>query len=139
MSNPLPDDVRQLVSERAGCCCEYCLIPDSHSFTPHQIDHIIARKHGGLSTLDNLAYACALCNKRKGSDVASFDKQTNQVVPLYNPRRDIWSEHFALKGVIIEPLSPTGRVTTQLLQLNRPPLLVERELLHTMGLLSWPG
>ncbi len=138
MSNPLPDDVRQLVAERAGFCCEYCLIPDSQSFIPHQIDHIIARKHRGQSTLDNLAYSCALCNKRKGSDIASWDELTDQIVPLFHARHDVWSDHFRLDGATIEPLSPVGRVTVQLLQLNRPVLLAERELLIALELLTTP-
>jgi 5-methylcytosine-specific restriction endonuclease McrA len=110
MSKSIPDDVRQMVAERAGYRCEYCLIPESQVFIPHQIDHIIAQKHRGKSTLDNLAYSCALCNKRKGSDVASFDEETDQVVPLYNPRRNVWAEHFRLDGVSIQPISPTGRL-----------------------------
>jgi hypothetical protein len=128
MSKSIPDDVRQMVAERAGYRCKYCLIPESQAFIPHQIDHVIAQKHRGKSTLDNLAYSCALCNKRKGSDVASFDEETEQVVPLYNPRRDVWAEHFRLDGIMIEPVSPTGRVTVLLLQLNRPSLLAERQL-----------
>jgi 5-methylcytosine-specific restriction endonuclease McrA len=129
MSKLIPDDVRQMVAERADYRCEYCLIPESQAFIPHQIDHVIAQKHRGKSTLDNLAYSCALCNKRKGSDVASYDEETEQVVPLYNPRRDVWAEHFQMDGAVIEPVSPTGRVTVLLLQLNRPTLLAERQLL----------
>ena len=138
MSRSLPEDVRQLVAERAGYRCEYCLVPEAQSFIPHQIDHIIAQKHYGGSTLDNLAFSCALCNKRKGSNVASFDRDTDQVVPLYNPRRDVWSEHFRLERAVIEPVSPVGRVTVQLLQLNRPYLLAERELLLQLGRLPLP-
>jgi hypothetical protein len=136
MSSVLPEDVRWLVAERASFRCEYCLIPEDQSFIPHQIDHIIARKHGGSSLLENLAFSCALCNRRKGSDVASFDVETDQVVPLFHPRRDVWGEHFRLVGSAIEPLTATGRVTVTLLQLNRRERLAERELLRRMGLLS---
>lgn len=139
MSRPLPEDVRQLVAERAGYRCEYCLIPESLSFIPHQIDHIIALKHGGISTLDNLAYACAICNKRKGSDVSSFDQDSDRVVPLFNPRRDAWQKHFKLDNAVIVPTSAIGRVTVQLLQLNRPQLLAERHSLLKLGLLPSPS
>jgi hypothetical protein len=138
MGNPLPDDVRLLVAERASFRCEYCLIPEDQSFVPHQIDHIIALKHGGSSTLDNLAYSCALCNRRKGSDVASFDRQTDLVVPLFHPRRDVWNEHFRLVDNSVEPLTATGRVTVNLLRLNRHERLVERELLRRAGRLVPP-
>lgn len=139
MSNPLPADVRRLVAERANFCCEYCLIPESQVFIPHQIDHVIAQKHGGDSTLNNLAYSCALCNKRKGSDLASVDPETDQVIRLFHPRRDVWAEHFRLDDARIEPLTAIGRTTIRLLQLNRPQLLIEREYLLLLGLLRPVG
>ncbi len=135
MSSSLPADVRRLVAERAGFRCEYCLIPESQVFIPHQIDHVIAQKHGGGSTLDNLAYSCAPCNKRKGSDLASVDPETDQVTRLFHPRRDVWAEHFRLADARIEPLTAIGRTTVQLFQLNRPQLLIEREYLLLLGLL----
>lgn len=127
MSSSLPADVRQLVAERADYRCEYCLIREADSFLAFQIDHIIALKHRGPSKLDNLAYCCALCNMRKGSDVASFDEESGRVVPLYHPRRDQWSDHFRLEGGQIHPLTDIGQVTVTLLQLNRSELIVERE------------
>lgn len=138
MSNPLPADVRRLVAERAEFRCEYCLIPDTLAFAPHEIDHIIAVKHGGGSTLDNLAYACAVCNKRKGADLASYDRITDSVVPLYNPRRDRWTDHFLLDGAQILPQSDRGRVTVELLRLNRSTRLQERALLNAIGALLPP-
>ncbi len=138
MSSALPADVRQLVAERAGFRCEYCLIPESLTFVAHEVDHIIAIKHGGSSTLDNLAYACAICNKRKGSDIASYDRETDNVVALYKPRRDRWADHFRLEGERIAPQSQRGRVTVELLRLNRPTRLAERALLQQAGALKEP-
>jgi hypothetical protein len=138
MSRPLPDDVRLLVAERARFRCEYCLISEVLRYVPFQVDHIIARKHGGPSTLDNLAYACAYCNLRKGTDVASYDAPTDRVVPLYHPRRHDWREHFRLNGSAIEPLTATGRVTVVLLHLNRGDLLAERQFLLRSGRLLLP-
>jgi hypothetical protein len=37
---------RRLVIERAGRRCEYCLVHEDSAGFPHQIDHIISRKHG---------------------------------------------------------------------------------------------
>jgi len=126
------------VAKRAGFRCEYCLIPDSLTFAPHEIDHIIALKHGGDSTLDNLAYACAICNKRKGSDVASFDRISDRVVPLYHPRRDRWRDHFRMEQSRITPITDRGRVTVELLRLNHYTRLAERELLREAGELWSP-
>jgi 5-methylcytosine-specific restriction endonuclease McrA len=60
--------LRSEVRERAKGCCEYCLLPEEHAFFPHEPDHIIANKHGGQSSADNLALACFDCNRFKGSD-----------------------------------------------------------------------
>jgi len=63
----------------------------------HEPDHIIAKKHGGETALGNLANACFDCNRFKGSDIASLDPLTQDLVPLYNPRVALWRDHFVLK------------------------------------------
>jgi 5-methylcytosine-specific restriction endonuclease McrA len=50
----IPVVLRRQVYERAKGCCEYCLIPDVATFAPHEIDHIIAEKHGGRT--ENVSY-----------------------------------------------------------------------------------
>ncbi|MGH7492769.1 MAG: HNH endonuclease [bacterium] len=121
--------LRQLVHKRAGGRCEYCLIPETTTFASHEIDHIISQKHGGPTAEGNLALSCVLCNKRKGTDLASVDPATGQIVQLYHPRRDRWRDHFQLSGTQIIPLTAIGRATIQLLQLNHKDRLDERELL----------
>jgi 5-methylcytosine-specific restriction endonuclease McrA len=90
--------IREQVKARAGGRCEYCRLPEEFSFYSHQVDHIIAIKHRGSSSLLNLAWACFDCNNAKGSDVASYDEDTNQLVPLFSPRTQKWDEHFELVG-----------------------------------------
>jgi hypothetical protein len=92
----------------------------------HQVDHILGRKHGGSSGLGNLAYACAACNQYKGTDVASFDETTGNLIPLFNPRRDRWGEHFRLVKARIEPLTDVGEVTVRILRLNDEERVAER-------------
>lgn len=65
-------------------------------------------KHGGHPRLDNLAYACAICNRRKGSDVASIDPLTGELVPVFNPRLQRWGDHFRLDAEWIIPITRTG-------------------------------
>ena len=89
----IPVALRRLVHERAGGACEYCLVPEAMTFAPHEVDHIVAQKHGGATDADNLALSCALCNMHKGSDLASIDPETGEVVPLFHPRRQRWSDH----------------------------------------------
>jgi hypothetical protein len=102
----------------------------------HWVDHVIAEKHGGQTEESNLALCCALCNQRKGSDLTSIDPQTGEITPLFHPRRDRWAAHFRLVGAQLAPLTPTGRATVRLLQLNHPDRLEERELLLRLGALS---
>ncbi len=138
-STYIPSALRRLVYERAGDCCEYCLTPEAAVFASHEIDHIIAEKHGGATEADNLGLSCVLCNKHKGSDIASIDPQTGEIVPLYHPRRDKWREHFQLSGAEFIPLTATGRVAVRLLQLNRPDRIEERKLLIEAEMLNLPS
>src|ERR1051325_507151 len=88
--------LRREVRERARERCEYCLLAEVQAFFPHEPDHLIALKHGGETTSENLALACFDCNRFKGSDIASIDALTGGLVPLFNPRTQTWSEHFHL-------------------------------------------
>jgi Na+-translocating ferredoxin:NAD+ oxidoreductase RNF subunit RnfB len=130
--------MRRLVSERANYCCEYCLIPEAFTFAAHEIDHIIAKKHGGKTIAENLALSCTLCNKYKGSDLASIDPETDAITPLYHPRKHKWSENFEVKDGRVIPLTPKGRVTTCLLQFNRDERIEERKLMIEAGIIKLP-
>jgi hypothetical protein len=118
--------LRRRVMERAGGCCEYCLVPDSISFYAHEIDHIVAEKHGGSSEAENLACACWRCNRHKGSDLTSLDPDTGLVVQLFHPRIQRWADHFRLNGAFLVPISATGRATAALLHFNQPARIAER-------------
>jgi HNH endonuclease len=124
--------VRQFVAQRAGYRCEYCLLSEDDSYSPHQIDHIISRKHGGSSDSGNLAYACLRCNAWKGSDIGSLD-ETGAFVSLFHPRRQAWYEHFVFRGAIIHPLTSVGLVTARLLKFNIEKRMAERQTLFSAG------
>ncbi len=132
----IPTDLRRVVHERADACCEYCLIPESVVLATHEIDHIIAQKHQGKTESDNLALSCTICNKHKGSDIASIPSGTDDLVVLYHPRKNIWSEHFKIEDAHIRPLTPTGEVTVMLLQFNSLNRVQERTLLIEAGLIT---
>jgi 5-methylcytosine-specific restriction endonuclease McrA len=129
MSDLVPSSLRELVRERANGRCEYCLLHEDDAMFPHEVDHIIAIKHRGPTIETNLAWACLVCNRFKGSDIASVDLETGRIVRLFNPRTDTWAEHFRLEGNRIAPLTAEGRVTEHLLQFNRPENLDLRQLL----------
>jgi hypothetical protein len=124
-------EMRRAVVERAGNRCEYCLLQVDVAFFPHEVDHIIAEKHGGKTEADNLAFACWRCNRHKGSDLGSFDPQTQNFSLLFNPRTQVWTKHFAWQGERIVGLTPEGRTTVSLLRLNNDERLAERRSLQS--------
>jgi hypothetical protein len=74
------------------------LVPEVVTLVSHEIDHIAAAKHGGETTAENLALCCTLCNKYKGTDLASIDPETGEMQRLFHPRRDRWLEHFQFQA-----------------------------------------
>src|SRR5690242_9586962 len=97
---------------------------------PMDFDHIIPEALGGPTEEENLWLACSLCNAFKGNRVNALDPLTNEIVTLFNPRRQIWKEHFAwtTDGTEIVGQTPTGRATVVALQLNRELLVNARKL-----------
>jgi hypothetical protein len=125
--------LRRLVTERADQRCEYCLLPAAAAFFPHEVDHVVALKHGGQTHAANLAFACWRCNRHKGTDLGSFDPATGQFSFLFNPRTQAWTEHFALHGATLVGRTPEGRTTIQLLQANTNERIAERQRLLEAG------
>ena len=94
--------LRATVRRRAGNRCEYCQRGQVDApLIPLQIEHIIARKHGGGDQSENLALAFAECNLHKGTDLVGIDPLTNELTPLFDPPRQDWNEHFAWDGLRI--------------------------------------
>lgn len=91
----IPSAIREQVRLRADGRCEYCLLAEEHAHFSHEIDHIIAEKHGGEATLENLALSCFDCNRFKGSVITSVDPVSGEIVSLFNPRSQLWGEHFS--------------------------------------------
>ncbi len=134
MSRSLSEAIRRQVAERAGNRCEYCLVPEYFLATVFHIDHIRSIKHRGTSTLNNLAYACPHCNQYKGTDVGAYiGDDTDQIVRLFNPRKDVWQEHFETSNGLILPITDIGNVTVSLLEMNQPDRLIFRQELSSSG------
>ena len=133
MARWISAELRQTIADRAKQLCEYCLIAEADTFYGCEVDHIISVKHGGSSEADNLAYACAPCNRAKGSDVGSIAR-TGEFIRFFNPRTDRWAEHFRLDGATIQPLTPIGEVTTRIFGFNETARLHEREEMIRFGI-----
>jgi hypothetical protein len=133
MRSYVGEELRRLVAARAEHICEYCLIHEDDTFLGCEVDHIISVKHGGPTVADNLTYACAFCNRQKGSDIGSILWRTGEFIRFFNPRTDRWSQHFRLEGVVVQPQTGIGEVTTPILDLNHSDRLLERQTLLAVG------
>ena len=132
MARWISAELRQTVANRAKQLCEYCLIAEADTFYGSEVDHIISLKHGGSSESENLAYACALCNRAKGSDVGSVST-SGEFTRFFNPRTDRWAEHFRLEQETISPLTQIGEVTARIFGFNDSTRLHEREEMIRLG------
>lgn len=124
-SPTIDEDVRNQVRERANYLCEYCHTSEKWQYVPFTIDHVIPVSKGGSDGVENLALACFHCNRRKSNRITAVDPQSDVEVPLFHPRQEKWQDHFvwSVDKLKIEALTPTGRATVQLLQLNRERIL----------------
>jgi HNH endonuclease len=109
------------VRKRAGFLCEYCYASEQWQYVQFTIDHLCPTSQGGSDDLENLALACFHCNRRKTDKTTTIDVQTEKTLPLFNPRRDRWSEHFiwSVNGLIMVGLTLVGQATIAALSLNR--------------------
>ena len=104
-----------------GGACEYCRISGEFFFLPFQIEHIVAKQHHGTDDESNFAYACDRCNQFKGPNLSGMDQENGELARLFHPRNDNWDDHFLeLTSGVIEGLTPVGRVTVDVLQMNVP-------------------
>jgi 5-methylcytosine-specific restriction endonuclease McrA len=117
---PINDELKQAIRERAKYVCEYCHSPERLSANRLTVDHVIPKSLGGSDQPTNLALACRRCNERRYNFVAGIDPETQEIVPIFNPRQQKWKEHFVWlnQGVVIEGTTPTGRATCLRLDLN---------------------
>ena len=134
MSAYIPDKLRQFVWQRAAGRCEYCRLPETDANHKHEPDHIIPRQHDGETTTANLALTCWRCNRHKGTNLGSFDPATRAFSLFFNPRTQVWEEHFRLEGALLQPLTPEARVTARILRFNDSLRVAERGALLRMGL-----
>ncbi|MFQ5435257.1 MAG: HNH endonuclease [Anaerolineae bacterium] len=122
--------MRQQIFAAANHRCEYCQTSRRVMGMPLVIDHILPRSLGGGDEPENLAAACYRCNEFKRAKIDGLDSTTGQLVPLFHPRQDVWSEHFQWVngGIHIAGLTPTGRATVAALHMNNEYVVESRAL-----------
>jgi 5-methylcytosine-specific restriction endonuclease McrA len=127
---------RQAVWARARGRCEYCHTPDGFVPGSFAVEHIVPQSKGGRTRLDNLALSCPAYNGHKYNKVEGTDPLNRSLVPLFNPRKQRWAEHFVWSDdfTLLIGLTPTGRATVVTLQMNHQKMVNLRRLLGLAGL-----
>jgi hypothetical protein len=120
MMSDIPAAIRGDVVLRAGNRCEYCGLSQAGQEAAFHVDHVVPRIAGGPTELNNLALACVSCSLRKGARRAAPDPATGEETLLFNPRGQVWKDHFRWEGAVVVPLTRTGRATVITLAMNRP-------------------
>ena len=126
--------IASLVERRAGGRCEYCRMHQALQGATFHVEHILPGILGGLTIPDNLAWACPGCNLHKSNRIESLDPEMGISVPLFNPRTQVWLEHFQFVNRLVIGLTPTGRATVAILDLNQPRRLLIRQAEEMFGL-----
>jgi cytochrome c1 len=130
-----PAGVRRVVRRRARERCEYCGSPEEYSVDPFSIEHIIPQARGASDEADYLALAYQRCNNGKATAVTALDLRDGVRAPLFNPRSDVWEEHYVMNDdlTLMIGLTPTGRATINRLLLNRDGVVNLRKLLQRVA------
>ena len=133
----IPSHLTRLVARRAGYRCEYCHTPQRITGQTFHCDHIVPRSRNGQTFAENLAFACPHCNLAKQDKQTAADPRTKRNVRLYNPRLDVWEEHFrwSVDFRRIFGRTPIGRATVAALRFNAPELMSARPLWYLLNLI----
>lgn len=131
----VPRAIQRRVIAAAQGRCGYCLTQEAITGTPLAFEHIIPQSRGGSTTEGNLWLSCAQCNMRKNDRLVAPDPVRGDHAPLFDPRRQVWAEHFAwIDGAtVIVGLTATGRATVEALGLNRQLLVDARRMWVVAG------
>jgi len=118
--SPVSQTLRNYVSRQAGFRCGYCLTQELVSGVPLTLEHLIPRAKGGGDMEENLWLSCRLCNEAKGIITEAPDPETGRLVLLFNPRKELWRDHFEWSkcGTHVIGITPIGRATVEALALN---------------------
>lgn len=130
--------LRQFVRERAGQRCEYCHLPDrAASAADFHVEHVRAKQHGGSDGPDNRSWSCHRCNLKKGPNLSGPDPLTDNILRLFDPRRQRWQRHFKWIGAVLIGRTQTGRATVAVLDINDPHRVQLRQTIVDQG--EWPA
>jgi len=134
----IPAELAERIRSDARHRCGYCLVGEHLVGMLMEFEHLTPLSALGETVEENLWLSCRNCNGYKQARIEAVDPETNQAVRLFNPRRQIWDEHFRWSEdrVTVIGLTPMGRATVEALKMNNPRIVASRRLWVSAG--WWP-
>jgi hypothetical protein len=122
----IPVVIERRVRQAAQHRCGYCLSPQHLVMARLEIEHIVPLAKGGTDDEANLWLACPICNGHKSDKTEAIDLETGATLPLFNPRTQVWSDHFSWTddGLRVVGKTPVGRATVDALHLDVDPVAI---------------
>ena len=122
--------VRDTIAATDRYQCAYCHTQKKLVGRALEIDHINPESQGGDDDLSNLCQACVTCNRHKAAKTVGIDPDTNEETPLFHPRQQRWSDHFAWSddNIRVVGLTAVGRATINLLKMNNDDIVRSRQI-----------
>jgi len=119
-------EIRAAVREAFGRRCGYCGVSEIWVGGELEIDHFRPLRYDGADTLDNLVYACTICNRFKSDYWLTADAPKS--LRLLHPGQDDLTTHvLETAGGRLVGLTPRGWFHIDRLHLNRPQLIDLRQ------------
>jgi hypothetical protein len=135
MSAYISVELQRQVRTHFAHCCAYCQTSETLTVAIFEFEHIIPRSVGGQTHFENLCLACPTCNRYKANHQTAPDPVTRNVVSLFHPQRQLWTDHFTWGEAATEivGLTAVGRATIAALRMNRPQLIRVRRMWVAMN------
>ena len=115
-------EARELIRIHYNYKCAYCGISEVDTGGLLEVEHFRPLSKGGTDALENLLYACTICNRYKSDYWAGED--TSENLQLLHPSRDQLERHtLALPDGTLIGLTERGWFHIDWLHLNRPQLV----------------
>jgi 5-methylcytosine-specific restriction endonuclease McrA len=94
-SRRISDAIYESVAADAHSECGYCRAPQRALPYRLEIEHLLPVSLGGSSERENLWLSCHKCNKLRSNRIMGIDPLTQEEVKLFNPRQEVWTDHFS--------------------------------------------
>jgi HNH endonuclease len=135
MSVYVPVKLQRQIRKQFCDRCAYCQTSEALMAITFEFEHITPQSIGGLTRLENLCLACPPCNRHKSNRQSAIDAETGEQIRFFHPQLDRWTDHFQWNDNFTQiiPRTSIGKITIDILRMNRPQLVNAREMWVDVG------